>query len=117
MSTSLLLDPDTWDLLVDAAGNMATAITPYAVAQDVACAIRTFRGEVRYNTAVGVPYFDEILGKAPPVSLLKQRITEAAKSVDGVVAVDVEVATDAQRQVTGQVQVTTSSGVTLPVNF
>ena len=40
--STLLLDPDTWDLTVDNNGNIAVAAPPYAVAQDVASAIRTF---------------------------------------------------------------------------
>lgn len=41
---SLRLDTQTWDLMLDGAGNLAVTDNPYAVAQDVACACSTFLG-------------------------------------------------------------------------
>lgn len=52
---TLLLDRATWDLAVDAQGNIAVADVPYATAQDVSSAVREFRGECWYNTALGLP--------------------------------------------------------------
>ena len=39
---TLLLDQTAWDLVLDSAGNIALAAVPYARAQDVASAIKTF---------------------------------------------------------------------------
>ena len=59
---TLLLDRTVWDLVLDAGGNIARASNPYAVAQDVASAIKLFRGELFYDTAKGIPYWTEVLG-------------------------------------------------------
>ena len=60
---TLYLDPQNWDLVLDAAGNIAMAKDPYAKAQDVASACRLFSGELYYDTEKGIPYFEETLGK------------------------------------------------------
>jgi len=83
-----------WGLTLNAAGNIATAydaapVTPalrplYALAQDVASAIRLFRGELWYDTTQGMPYFEQILGKRPPAEFLKAQFVQAALTVPGV---------------------------------
>jgi hypothetical protein len=84
---TLLLDLTNWDLCIDANGNIAMAAAPYAIAQDVASAQRTFQGEVYYDETLGVPYFQApILGGNPPVSLLAEYEVQAARTVPGVVA-------------------------------
>ena len=82
---TLLLDVSAWDLVLDSNGNIALASPPYAVAQDVASAIRTFQGELWYDTTQGIPYWTKILGKLPPASLLIELINQAALSVADVV--------------------------------
>jgi hypothetical protein len=81
---TLLLTTDTWDLCIDSLGNIAMAAPPYALAQDVASAARTWLGEVLYDTTVGVPY-QQILGQRPPASLVQAAMVEAAMTVPGVV--------------------------------
>ena len=83
MST-MLLNPKTWDLMIDAFGNIAKADSPYAMAQDVASACKLFKGELWYNTDKGIPYFQSILGYRPPLSLLQNEYNNAALSVAGV---------------------------------
>ena len=61
---TLYLDPQSWDLVLDTAGNIALAKDPYAKAQDVASACRLFAGELYYDTEKGIPYFEETLGKS-----------------------------------------------------
>lgn len=73
-----LLDVVTWDLCLDAAGNWAIAEAPYSLAQDVASAARTFLGEPWYDSTLGVDYFGQVLGKTPPLSLLKELLVQAA---------------------------------------
>ena len=110
---TLLLDTMAWDLVVDAAGNIAVASNPYSLAQDAASAVRTFEGEVYYNTLLGVPYWDQILGEAPPVSLMKSKFNEAALTVPEVVAAQSFIESITGRTVKGQVQVTDTAGVVL----
>lgn len=80
---TLLLDLTNWDLCVDAFGNIAMATPPYAVAQDVASACKTFKGEVYYDTTLGVQYRN-ILGQNPPASLLDEYMVQAALTVPDV---------------------------------
>lgn len=107
---TLLLALDTWDLCLDASGNIALATAPYALAQDVASAIKTFLGEVYYDTTLGVPYFQQILGQTPPVAVFQEYMIQAALTVPGVVAATCIIQSFTDRQVTGQVQFTDSSG-------
>jgi len=115
MTTSLLLDVVSWDLVLDASGNIAVCNAPYAIAQDVACAIRLFQGELWYDTSQGVPYFQNILGHAPPLGVLKAAINTAALSVPAVVASQTYLSSGPSRGIIGQCQVTDEVGRLLVV--
>lgn len=117
MFDTLLLDTDQWDLVLDAAGNIAMAAPPYALAQDVATAVRTFLGEVYYDTTQGIPYFEEVLGQLPPAALLTQLISNQALTVPGVVAAECVITSFNAGAVTGQIQFTDESGETTIVKF
>lgn len=117
MYDTLLLDLDTNDLVVDAAGNIAVASPPYAVAQDVASALRVGKGELIYDTGRGVPWFDEILGELPPLAVFTGYLEAAALSVPGVVAVSTTITLDRSRQVIGQLQFIDETGAENGVNF
>lgn len=106
-----------WDLLLDSSGNIALADRPYALAQDVASAIRTFLGECYYDTTLGVPYFTQILGHAPPLTLLKARLVAAALTVPGVVSAICTISAFAGRTVTGQVSFIDDGGLAQSVNL
>jgi hypothetical protein len=109
---TLLLDLNQWDLLTDAAGNIAVASEPYAVAQDVASAIKLFEGELWYDTSKGVPYFTEILGHTPPITYFQELIVQAALTVPGVVSAECTIEAFEDRKVTGTVTFRTSDGRT-----
>lgn len=110
MSSTIYLDPTTWDLAVTATGDIAVATEPYAAAQDAASAIRTFAGEVYYDQSLGVPYWASVLGKSPSASRLRAYFTQAAMTVPDVASAQVFFSAFDDRQVSGQVQVTTSAG-------
>ena len=114
---TLLLELNDWDLCVDASRNIAMASAPYALAQDVASAIKTFLSEVFYNTTLGVPYFAKILGHAPPVGVFQEYMIQAALTVPGVTAAACVIESFTDRTVTGQVQFTDSTGTTGTVSF
>lgn len=114
---SLLLDVDTWDLCADASGNIAVASAPYSLAQDAACAIRLFKGELWYDTSQGVPYFGQILGKTPPIAAMKAAFVAAALTVPGVVSAVCYISSVVGRTVTGQVQVTDVDGNVTAASF
>ena len=82
---TLLLDRTKWDLVIDSAGNIAMAKPAYALSQDVASAIKLFLGELYYDTTKGIPYWENVLGKLPPPSLIIGYIEKAALTVPGVV--------------------------------
>jgi len=115
--TTLLLDTVSWDLLADASGNLAVASVPYALAQDAASAIKLFQQELWYNTAPGVPYFEDILGSAPSLAALKAQFSAAAETVPGVVAAQTFITAFDDRGLHGQVQVTDKNGVITPASF
>ena len=114
---TLLLELNDWDLCLDASRNIALAKAPYALAQDVASAIKTFLGEVYYDTTMGVPYFTEILGKTPPVGVFQEYMIQAALTVPGVASATCVIESFTGRTVTGQVQFTDTSGTTGTVGF
>lgn len=114
---TLYLKPGTWDLTLDSSGNIAMAAAPYALAQDAASAVRTFLGEVYYDTTQGVPYWEDIFGKNPPMSLLKADLVAAAMTVPGVTNAQVFISEIVNRQVQGQIQVTDTSGTVSAASF
>lgn len=120
---TILLGVNTWDLLLDASGNIAAASEPYSQAQDAASACRTFSdirsndtGECWYNTTLGVGY-KAMLGRAPNAPLIKAKMVSQALLVPGVVAAKVFITGVADRRVTGQIQLTTEDGTTQTAAF
>lgn len=114
---TLLLDVSAWDLVIDSMGNIAVAAPPYALAQDVASAIKLFLGELWYDVAKGVPYFEDILGHLPPPSLLRAHLEAAALTVPGVVSAQCIISSLDGRTVTGQVQFIDETGAANGVTF
>lgn len=112
-----LLDIVTWDLVVDAGGNIAVASNPYALAQDSASEIRLYQGELYWDTTRGVPYDDQILGKSPPLSYMKKQFVTAAELTPEVVAARAFIQSFVDRKITGQVQVTDKDGVIAAASF
>lgn len=114
---TLLLDVATWDLCLDASNNIAMATNPYAIAQDAASAIRTFSGELWYDTTQGVPYWDRILGQFPPLEFMRAQFVAAALTVPETIAAVCYFSDVVGRQLSGQVQVTNVFGVLSVASF
>ena len=114
---TILVDPTSWDLLVDASQNIAMASDPYSQAQDAASAIKLYAGELYYDTASGIPYNTQILGLSPPLSLMKANFNAAAGTVPGVTATRTFISSYKDRVVTGQVQITNKTGKTAAAAF
>jgi len=121
MASSLCLELQDWDLCVDTNGNIALATDPYSVAQDVACACRTFIGECWYNTTYGIPYLQQVLGQLPAQAVIKSLLVTAAATVPGCGNPIASISGFQNRQIIGQVQFIDDSGtaqtvsITLPV--
>ncbi len=114
---TLLLDQNVWDLVIDASGNIAMASAPYAIAQDVASAVRLFLGELWYDTTQGIPYWTKILGKLPPASLMIALINDAALKVPDVVSCETLIGSFTARGVTGQIRFVDANNITTAINF
>ena len=114
---TLLLDTQNWDLVSDLQGNIALASNPYAEAQDAASAMRLFQSELWYDTTQGVPYWQAIFGRLPPLNYIKSRLTTAALTVPGVTAVRIFIASFINRKATGQVQIFDEDGNTSTAVF
>lgn len=119
MASTLLLDRASWDLVVDAAGNIAVAQEPYALAQDAASAVRLFAGEYYWNTVPGIPYLSQVFrGPIPPLGALKELFISAALTVQGVTAANCFIVSASDRRVSGQIQVTSATtGKVSAANF
>ena len=115
---TLLLDVVDWDLITDAAGNIALASEPYAYSQDVASAVKLFSGELFYDESKGVPYFEQnILGGAPPLSVLTAALQAAALTVPDVVDATPVIESFQNRTIGGSIRFRTSDGGTGSVNI
>lgn len=117
MAQTLLLDTVAWDIVTDSIGNIAVASAPYELAQDAASAIRTFQGEVWYATNYGIPYWAQVLGHAPPVTLMKAYFNAQALTVPNIASSVSYITSWNDRRVTGQVQVTSTAGETVAAAF
>lgn len=117
VQNSLLLDQSVWDLVLDVNGNIALAAAPYSVAQDVASAIRTFLGECWYNTTLGLPYWQEILGQLPPLNYISQQMITQSLTIPNVVSAKVTFQSFTDRVLSGQIQIIDTDGATNNVAF
>lgn len=126
---TLTLDAD-WDLQLDAAGNIMTSSGDYAVAQNVANAVRLFTDDAYYDANRGIPHFALTLGRKPAMSVFRAVVRQAALGVDGVKAADVKdiqlvrkdtssPAGDAitPRTLTGDIQLTMEDGETYGISI
>ena len=110
---TIALDRDAWDLVADTSGNIALASEPYAIAQDVASAVRLFAGELWYDITRGIPYFEQILGRAPSAALYRAKVVAAALTVPGTATAVCYLVSLPGRALGGQIITTTADGQTL----
>jgi hypothetical protein len=114
---TLLLNPNTWDFLIDANLNIAMASEPYSISQDVASACKTFAGEVYYDTTQGVPYFANFLGQPADIASLQIAYEAAAMTVPDVVASQCTAIWYNNRMISGNIEVINTAGQTLNAQF
>lgn len=104
MAATLLLDRDTWDVCLTAGGNIAVATEPYSLVQSVSSACRLFLGDCYYDTTLGIPYFEQVLGEYQPVQVVKGFLVQAALTVPGVTSATAVLSGLSDRVLRGQVQ-------------
>lgn len=114
---TLLLDTETWSLVLDAAGNIAVASDPYSQAQDAASAQRTFLGECYFDTTLGIDYVGQIFNGTPTLAFIKAQLVAQALPVPGVASAMCYISALTDRVLQGQTQITNSSGQTSASNF
>lgn len=106
---TLFLMPGSWDLAIDARGNIAIAEST----QDIASACRTIQKDLYFNQSEGIPYLTQILGNGRyPLALYRKYLQDAALSVPGVVSALPELQLDNDRILRGQIKFTTSDNQT-----
>ena len=108
---TLYLTPDNWDITLDSSGRLQPSASAYAIAQNVANAVRLFTGEAFFAQDEGIPHFDIELGKTrPALSVLRARIRAAALAVDGVLDAVVNLDGVTDRKLTGEILMTVAAG-------
>lgn len=108
---TLYLHPDTWDITLDSSGRIARSTQAYAIAQNVANAVRLFTGEAFFAMDEGIPHFDIELGKTrPALSVLRARMREAALNVEGVLDAQITLDDVQDRKLTGEILLTVADG-------
>lgn len=106
IQNTLLLDQSAWDLVLDINGNIALAGTPYSYAQDVTSAVRTFLGECWYNTNLGIPYWQQILGQLPPIGYIEQQISLEALTIPNIISAEASIVNFVNRAIEGVILIT-----------
>lgn len=115
---TILLDRSTWDLLLDHDGNIAVASSAYAVGQDISSAVRVFQGECYYDTAQGLPYLANILGKNQSLSVFQTQVEQTAATVPDVAEARCMVSgMSYDRALSGAILFTTTDGTTSNVGL
>jgi hypothetical protein len=110
---TLFLMPDSWDLALDANGNIAVAESTYQQAQDIASACRTMKQDMYFNQQEGIPYLTEILGNGRyPLALYRKYLQDAALSVPGVLTALPELYLANDRIVRGMIKFTNDKNQT-----
>lgn len=108
---TLYLQPDTWDITLDSSGRIARSTQAYAIAQNVANAVRLFTGEAFFAMDEGIPHFDIELGKTrPALSVLRARMREASLNVEGVLDAQITLDDVQERKLTGEILLTVADG-------
>lgn len=80
----LAVDPATNDLFTRADGSLALVRDAEAVGQHVRQRLKTFRGEWFLDTAAGVPWLSEVLGRQYDPALAEAVIKAEILDTDGV---------------------------------
>jgi hypothetical protein len=105
MIKTLGLNED-WDLALDGYGNIAVLEGHGRVAQDVATAVKLFRGEAIFHIDMGVPYLADILANSPQEAIIRSHLTKRAYTVPDVATVEFRRISFKNRIFTGELIIT-----------
>lgn len=102
-----------WDLQLGADGNLLMSKGAPAIAQNISCACKNFKGGLWFFQDFGIDWFSDALEQKFRKSLIASRIRQTAQAVEGVRSVDAVNIDDLDtetRTVTGEVLFTTEEG-------
>ena len=118
LSDTLQLDPATHDLMLDGSNNLAIQHASAAIAQDVASVALTYSGECWFDTSLGIPYMQVMLGQNLNPALFSSIYDAAALTVPNVVAAQTSFnALTPERKITGTVKVIDTTGQSMNAHF
>ena len=110
-SYTAYLDAKDWDFRVGADGNLKMKEGADAIAQNVSCEGKCFKGGCFYFSEHGLDWFSDALGLKFQKSIISVRLREAALAVQGVKSVEsvtINALDLASRTVTGEVVIKTT---------
>lgn len=101
-----------WDITLDSVGRLRMTTQAYAIAQNVANAVRLFTNEAFFAMDEGIPHFEIELGRKPLYSVLRGRIKKTALAVEGVLdaVVNLDMPVGSDRKLTGDILLTIADG-------
>jgi len=76
------------DIEIGNSGDLVLVTGLDAIAQDLRTRILFFKGEWALDTRLGVPYFEEILKKAPDLNVVRAIYNDVITSTEGVFSVN-----------------------------
>lgn len=118
INTTLLLDPETWDIGLDAKGNIATVQNPYSCAQDAATACALFQGENFYDVTIGIPYSTNVLGEHPGIGAIQTWLENEALRLPYIRQASAIIFTDdTNRTASGEINVVDTNGIKSTINL
>ena len=107
MAYTFFLDSN-WDITLDSSGRLRMSERAYAIAQNVANAVKLFTDDAFFAQDEGIPHFEIELGRKPFFSVLRGRIKKAAMDVEGVLdaVVNLESVNREERKLGGEILLT-----------
>jgi hypothetical protein len=116
MTISISLNQETWDLELDDFNNIKIITNSNAIAQNVATALRTVKGEQYYQNDKGIPYFN-VLGENVPINFISALLEQEALKVADVASVRADLDQLSNRKLTGTVFFIDSLGENNGITF
>ncbi len=84
----LKLNVQTGDLEIGPDGDLIIVTGLDAIAQHLRIRLQFFRGEWFLDTRLGIPYYEEVLIKAPDLNVVQSLLREAIRETPGVIAIN-----------------------------
>lgn len=83
----LKINEQTGDLEIGADGDLIIVTGLDAILQHLRIRLQFFRGEWFLDTRLGIPYFEEVLRKAPDLNVVESILRDAIRETPGVISI------------------------------